>query len=67
MVMYTTTFGAYISMYDVCVCVCMHMCVCVHMCACVYICMHAHGMKEMFFLTMHSTHFIYGYMASDIW
>ena len=25
------------------------------------------GMKEMFYLTMHSTHFIYGYMASDIW
>ena len=25
------------------------------------------GMKEMFVLTTHSTHFIYGYMASDIW
>ena len=23
--------------------------------------------KEMFYLTMHSTHFIYSYMASDIW
>ena len=23
------------------------------------------GRKEMFYLTMHSTHFIYGYMASD--
>ena len=23
-------------------------------------------MKEMFYLTTHSTHFIYGYMASDI-
>ena len=23
--------------------------------------------KEGFYLTMHSTHFIYGYMASDIW
>ena len=23
--------------------------------------------KEMFYLTRHSTHFIYGYMASDIW
>ena len=23
--------------------------------------------KERFYLTMHSTHFIYGYMASDIW
>ena len=25
------------------------------------------GRKEMFYLTKHSTHFIYGYMASDIW
>ena len=25
------------------------------------------GRKEMFYLTMQSTHFIYGYMASDIW
>ena len=25
------------------------------------------GRKEMFYLTAHSTHFIYGYMASDIW
>ena len=23
--------------------------------------------KQMFYLTTHSTHFIYGYMASDIW
>ena len=23
--------------------------------------------KELFYLTTHSTHFIYGYMASDIW
>ena len=23
--------------------------------------------KEMFHLTTHSTHFVYGYMASDIW
>ena len=23
--------------------------------------------KEMFYLTMHTTYFIYGYMASDIW
>ena len=23
--------------------------------------------EEMFYLTTHSTHFIYGYMASDIW
>ena len=25
------------------------------------------GRKEMFYLTAHSTHFNYGYMASDIW
>ena len=25
------------------------------------------GRKEMLYLTMHSTHFIYGYLASDIW
>ena len=25
------------------------------------------GRKEMFYLMMHSTHFIYGYMASDLW
>ena len=23
--------------------------------------------RELFYLTTHSTHFIYGYMASDIW
>ena len=27
----------------------------------------AYGREEMFDLTMHSTHFIYGYVASDIW
>ena len=25
------------------------------------------GRKEMFYLTTHSTYFIYSYMASDIW
>ena len=30
----------------------------------VYVCMCE---REMFYLTTHSTHFIYGYMASDIW
>ena len=25
------------------------------------------GRKEIFYLTTHSTHFIYGYMASGIW
>ena len=28
---------------------------------------HLTGRKEMFYLTTHSTHFIYGYMASNIW
>ena len=28
---------------------------------------HMKGRKEMFYLTTQSTHFIYGYMASDIW
>ena len=27
----------------------------------------AFGRKEMLYLTTHSSHFIYGYMASDIW
>ena len=26
-----------------------------------------HKRKEMFYLMTHSTHYIYGYMASDIW
>ena len=29
--------------------------------------LHKEGRKEMFYLTTHSTHFVYGYMASDIW
>ena len=29
-------------------------------------CQNKEGRKEMFYLTTHSTHFIYGYMASDI-
>ena len=28
---------------------------------------HCQGGREMFYLTMHSTNFIYGYMVSDIW
>ena len=31
------------------------------------VCVSKAGRKEVFYLTMHSTHFIYGYMASDIW
>ena len=30
------------------------------------LCLNGQG-REMFYLTTHSTHFIYGYMASDIW
>ena len=29
--------------------------------------LHIEREREMFYLTTHSTHFIYGYMASDIW
>ena len=32
-----------------------------------YAWMDERGEREMFYLTTHSTHFIYGYMASDIW
>ena len=28
---------------------------------------HSDSEREMFYLMTHSTHFIYGYMASDIW
>ena len=30
-------------------------------------CFKLEGRMEMFYLTMHSTHFIYSYMVSDIW
>ena len=38
----------------------------------VFVCIHARALrndfgKEMFYLTTHSPHFIYGYLASDIW
>ena len=44
-----------------------YICVCVHtfMHACIYV--YVEREREMFYLTTHSTHFIYGYMASDIW
>ena len=32
-----------------------------------YLYQYTQGRKEMFYLTTHSTLFIYGYMASDIW
>ena len=34
---------------------------------CTYLQTRKEGRKEMFYLTTHSTHFIYGYMTSDIW
>ena len=42
------------------------------LCQCMYVCILLlqnikKKKKEMFYLTTHSTHFIYGYMASDIW
>ena len=36
-------------------------------CVCVCVCVSACFRKKMFYLTTHSTHLIYGYMASDIW
>ena len=61
--MYVSVFVyMYVCMYVyVCVCVYMYICMYVCVCECIY------GRKEMFYLTTHSTHFIYGYMASDIW
>ena len=40
--------------------------VCVHLYL-HFLCTNIEREREMFYLTMHSTHFIYGYMASDIW
>ena len=44
---------------------------CVYACICVCVKQRKKERKkrkrEMFYLTTHSTHFIYGYMASDIW
>ena len=49
---------------------CVHECMHVHMYACMYACTYiyavAHPLPKMFYLTTHSTHFIYGYMASDM-
>ena len=36
-------------------------------CSTTELCLAEIGRKEMFYLTTHSTHFIYGYMVSDIW
>ena len=46
-----------------CVCVC----VCVGGGVCCFNTWNREREREMFYLTTHSTHFIYGYMASDIW
>ena len=52
----------YVYMY-VCIYVSIYVCVYV----CIYVCMHARERDIFFYLTTHSTHFIYGYMASDMW
>ena len=45
----------------------MYVCVCMYVPVYVSIYLFNERKKEMFYLTTHSTHFIYGYMASDIW
>ena len=49
-----------------CHCVYVSRCVSLYECVCVYVYVRERG-REMFYLTTHSTHFIYGYMASGIW
>ena len=39
----------------------MYVCMYVYIYVCVYVCMK----KVIFYLTMHATHFIYGYMVKD--
>ena len=61
---------------DVCMYVCIDVCMYVYMYVCMYVCVYrcmyiytyilVDIRKEMFYLTTHSTHFIYGYMASDM-
>ena len=53
MIVYMYYVCMYISMYYACTYVCMY----------IYVRMYV---TEMFYLTTHSTHFIYGYMASDM-
>ena len=62
----------YVCMYVYicrCVCnVCICMCMCVRACACIFIAYgFSKGRKCCIYLMTHSTHFIYGNMASDIW
>ena len=40
---------------------------CLHICVLPSVMCRRKREREMFYLTTHSTHFIYGYMASDIW
>ena len=46
-----------------------YVCVSVYLCVyeCKRFCVWVYVRKEMFYLMTHSTHFIYGYMALDIW
>ena len=50
-------------------CTCIRTYVCMYVCICVYVCMHVRtyvcSKKEIFNLTTHSTHFIYGYIALE--
>ena len=55
----------YVRVY---VCIYIYICICMCVCGWVYVCVcGCVREREMFYLTTHSTHFIYGYMASDIW
>ena len=52
----------------VCLFVYLFVCLFVYLFVCLLVCFKMkEGRKEIFYLTTHSTHFIYGYMASDIW
>ena len=51
----------------VCVCVCVCVCVVLIIIVCFLNKKYLSMEEELFYLTTHSTHFIYGYMASAIW
>ena len=70
----------FVGLYT-CVCANVHLCVGAHVIflikkinhnnfvflRCMYLITNREREREMFYLTTHSTHFIYGYMVSDIW
>ena len=55
------------SQFHTDVCMYVFMYVCVLVCVRTYVEREREREREMFYLTTHSTHFTYGYMASDIW